>query len=334
MIDLRILGSAFVVLALSLARPGTASAQDDEARRGEAQRLFDAAVAAMEQKDYAAACPKLAEVVRLQPGKVGAMLTLAECHEGAGNLASAWSAYRTAGTAAVSSGDRRASKATAKVAELAPKVPQLIVDAPRDVRALPGFAVRRNGRALEPDKIGKPEPVDPGEYEISAQAAGKKPWVKKIMALAGSPARVEIRGLDDEDAAPSAARAVAPPRDAPSPPKEGEGIPWWAWSAGGVGVAATAVAIVFLADQTSAQSSFDASCKTENANVTACDAMGARVQRDFGLWVGLGAAGLVGLGVATFGIVRAVRAKPAGVSVAPRFTAGPRGGAAGLEVRF
>src|SRR5262245_25783154 len=63
------------------------------AKLTEAEALYDAATKAMDGNDYAAACPKLEEVVRLVPHGVGARLTLARCYEGAGRLASAHASY-------------------------------------------------------------------------------------------------------------------------------------------------------------------------------------------------------------------------------------------------
>jgi hypothetical protein len=105
--------TAFVSLLL-LAPP--AVAQDDAA----AERLYEVATAAMDKGDYATACPKLEEVVRLVPDGIGAKLTLAECYEGAGRLASAWAVYGTARAVAAKAGQPdREKKAAAKERALA-----------------------------------------------------------------------------------------------------------------------------------------------------------------------------------------------------------------------
>jgi thioredoxin-like negative regulator of GroEL len=81
------------VLSFALASSAfvhSAHAQGDVAA---AQALYDKAVEQMAAKSFAEACPKLEEVTRLMPEGLGAKLTLAECYEGQGKLASAWLQY-------------------------------------------------------------------------------------------------------------------------------------------------------------------------------------------------------------------------------------------------
>src|SRR5262245_14421848 len=111
-----------------------------------AQALYEQAVAAMDKKDYASACPSLEEVVRLIPEGVGAKLTLAECYEGAGRLASAWTGYALAEAAAAKENQReREQKAHARAEALKPKLARLTIVVPEAVRALPGLAITRDG---------------------------------------------------------------------------------------------------------------------------------------------------------------------------------------------
>jgi hypothetical protein len=97
-----------------------------------------------------------------------------------------------------------------------------------------------------------------------------------------------------------------PPRDS-SPARssaESGGVPTWAWIAGGVGLASSIVAVVFFADQNNTQDDFDAECKVAGYDDARCDRLESRLNRDFGLWVGFGAAGLLGLGAATYGALQ------------------------------
>src|SRR4051794_13843510 len=82
------------ILAAALLAGGIASAQQvDPQALGAAQAVFDSAQGLMAAREYAAACPKLEEVVRLVPAGVGAKLQLAKCYDEAGRVASAWAAY-------------------------------------------------------------------------------------------------------------------------------------------------------------------------------------------------------------------------------------------------
>src|SRR5262245_36978723 len=78
-----------------------ARAEDDPTLTAVAAALFDYAVSAMEKKDYATACPRLEEAVRLAPLAIGARMKLGECYEGAGKLATAWGTYILAEEAAL-----------------------------------------------------------------------------------------------------------------------------------------------------------------------------------------------------------------------------------------
>ncbi len=87
------LATASLVSASAL-RASSAFAQPIDARTmATAQALHDQGLKALDAKDYATACPKLEEVVRLVPDGLGARLSLAECYEGADRLASAWTVY-------------------------------------------------------------------------------------------------------------------------------------------------------------------------------------------------------------------------------------------------
>src|ERR1051325_3142120 len=78
---------SLLVAGLCATLAGVAHADPRDAAAAEA--LFDEGKALYAKGDYQAACPKLAESYRLDPG-TGALFALALCHERAGKPASAW----------------------------------------------------------------------------------------------------------------------------------------------------------------------------------------------------------------------------------------------------
>jgi hypothetical protein len=237
--------AAVAVVLLSLARGAAA----DEAR-ATAQALFDDAVQAMKDKAYDRACPKLEEVTKLQPGKVGAMLQLALCYEESGKVASAWARYRAAADAAGPS-DERGAQAAAKAAELAPRVPKLTIAVDPANRALRGVSLTKGGREVGVVEWDSALPADPGSYEIVVTAPGKVRWTGRVEVKLGQPASISVPALVDDP------RAVVPPepREAASPPMRTQRKVGFV--VGGVGVASLAVAGVtgalFLTKKATAQ---------------------------------------------------------------------------------
>ena len=104
--------------------------------------------ALMKAKNYAEACPKLAESQRLDPG-IGTQFHLADCYENQGKLASAWATFlEVASLAAASNQPDREKAAKARAARLEPRLPRLTIVVPADEpRSRPaGHARRRRGR--------------------------------------------------------------------------------------------------------------------------------------------------------------------------------------------
>lgn len=153
---------------------------DGPSRRDEllAQALFDEGRALVERGDFAAACPKLAESQRLDPGG-GTLLNLALCHEGEGKLATAYAELGAARAQAVRDGRKdREQLADTHLAALGPKVPRLAVELPS--RPL-GVELHLDGAPLALAALGVPTMVDPGPHVVEATAPGH------------APARVEVK---------------------------------------------------------------------------------------------------------------------------------------------
>ncbi|MDC0747407.1 PEGA domain-containing protein [Polyangium mundeleinium] len=166
--------------ALLVAPPAYAQSSDAE-KITAAQALYDEAVVAMDAGDHATACPKLAEAVRLVPEGIGAKLTLAECYEKTGKLASAWSQYAVAKSLAERAGQKdRATRAAAKAEALKGRLARLTIEVPKEVGAIPQLSVTRGGVVVGEGQWGMALPVDVGNHEIVVTAPGYQAWTRTV----------------------------------------------------------------------------------------------------------------------------------------------------------
>jgi hypothetical protein len=202
------------IAALTLTLP--AAAQTDPVA---AQALFDEAKRLMASGNAAAACPKLAESQRLDPG-VGTLLNLGECYESIGKLARAWATFREAEAMAFHEGQlARANWAKGRAAQLETKLVQLTVDVPEAAR-VPSLEVVRDGEVLREPLWGSAVPVDPGDHVVEARAPGYKPFSTHVTA-AHDPIVVRIEPLEHEATAPE----PPPPAIDTTPPVTIETLP-------------------------------------------------------------------------------------------------------------
>ena len=155
-----------VAMVLAVA-PALARAQDPAAAEG----LFRDGRALMKRGQLGAACNKLAESVRLDPGAVGALMNLAECESQIGRTASAWQKWQLA-SERLHPGDRRLTTALARIHALEAKLARLVVTLPPSAPA--GLEIRRDGVVLDLDRIGTPIPVDPGTHALAVTAPGRQ----------------------------------------------------------------------------------------------------------------------------------------------------------------
>ncbi len=143
----------------------------------DAQVLYDSATALMDDGKVSEACPKLEEVTKLVPDGLGARLTLAECYEREGRLASAWQLYSsTAVTAARTGQSARLEKASQKALALSPRLARLTVKVSEPALQLDGLTIRRDGAVMNRTQWGEGIPVDVGDHVIEVESAGRSPW--------------------------------------------------------------------------------------------------------------------------------------------------------------
>ncbi|XXT20955.1 hypothetical protein WME94_05215 [Sorangium sp. So ce429] len=219
-------------------QPGTAQAQRvDRHAALTAQALYEQATAEMDAGSFASACGKLEEVTRLVPDGLGAKLTLGQCYEAWGKLASAWAQYTIVEALAARAGQAdRAERAGAWAAALKPRLATLSVHVPEAVRAYRGLEIKRDGVPLGKAQWGAWLPVDAGEHEIMATAKGRKPWKRSaVVAADGEAVSVAVPALE-----PAPASAPARPRSATGGAQRVAGI-----VVGGAGLLGAGVGVLF-----------------------------------------------------------------------------------------
>jgi len=209
------------VLILALARQQAAWSQSANAREAEAEALFREGKRLLEARDYAQACPKLAESYRLDPA-TGALLALAICREGAGNLASAWSAYAEVAERSKAEGRADREKAAReKAAALEAKLSMLTIVVARAADVV-GLRVQRDGEETARAAWGVAVPVDAGAHTIVATAPGRSPWRATItIGVKAERRRIEVPVLvtaasevsGARDRTPAPASSIESPRD-------------------------------------------------------------------------------------------------------------------------
>ena len=208
-----------------------------------AQSLFDEGKRLMQEKNFAAACPKLAESQRLDPAG-GTILALALCHEGEGKTATAWAEFNQAlGDARRDKRADREAAASDHIKALEPRLARLrvVVNKPVD-----GLVVKRDGLVVGSAQWGTALAIDPGAHAFEVTAPNKQRWTSTVTVdQEGRTLDVIVPALAD---APSAA---APPPPATPPPdrepvREGSSSQrTWGLVIGGVGVVAAGVGAGF-----------------------------------------------------------------------------------------
>lgn len=202
------------------------------AQSAEAESLFSDGNKLMKQGDLARACDAFEASNRIEP-RAGTLIRLGECREQSHQLASAWSAYKDALTRVKDR--RKRALATARVAEIEPKLSYLTVSVPDDSR-IDGLMITRNGQPLDPALWNRGIPVNGGEYVIGGRAPGHEEWAtivtvpnesgkvsvevpkfKEITKLVTPPSPPERTPSTPSAAAPGIATLAGPPTAAPSP---------------------------------------------------------------------------------------------------------------------
>lgn len=221
-----------------------AHADPSSDRQSAAEQLFIEGRKLLDRGHVDEACTKLARSQELDPS-AGTLLNLADCYERSGKLASAWTAFREAMSAA---SDRRRSdweRLAAKRADaLEPRIARLVVN----VEGPPpeGLEIRCDGAIVGAGALGTPIPKDFGRHVVEATAPHKRPWRTETSLVAPGLVRVVVPPLE---AAPEPMPRIAAPLptrlETPVEPSRGATQRTVGLVAGGVGLAALGAGAVF-----------------------------------------------------------------------------------------
>jgi hypothetical protein len=185
---------------------GVPAARADGSTADWAERLFRMGKDRLAQKDYARACPLLAESFRVDPA-TGALLALAACHEREGKLASAFREYGEAAKRSAREGRKdRELAARRSAAALAPQVPTLTI---RFNGKSERVEVELDGVPVAGSLLGTALPVDGGEHVVKATFPDRRTSTTRVsLAERMDSEAILIVPLDDElPAARTAARS-------------------------------------------------------------------------------------------------------------------------------
>jgi serine/threonine-protein kinase len=317
-------------VAALLSMPGAARAQG-ASDAATAQALFDAGRTLMSQGNYAAACPKLADSERLDPG-AGTLMNLAGCYEKNGQTASAWATFLEAAPASRASGHPEWEQhARERAAALEPTLSRLTIVVPPDAD-VEGLDIERDGKKVLRAEWGAAIPVDPGAHPVVATAPAKQQWSTTVaVGPSGAQASVTIPRLSveqhagDATAPSTGATGMAPPSRESIPVVDGSTQRTVGLVVGAAGIVALGVGGAFGIVAKSTYDSAIAKCTPQNT----CPASGvsgvsdARGQATLAtVMMALGAGALVGGGITYFTAPRSPSR-----SVALRAVAAPGGGA-------
>lgn len=214
-----------VVLAFASALPTAAFAQPTVMEKLESDKLFREGKRLYGDGKYKEACEALAKSDELDPA-IGTVGLLAACHEKQGDLVAAWKGYLETKRRAEAKRDDRAAYAAEQAEALKARLAKLTI-ANRSGEG--DVEVARDGEILPASLLGAPVPVNPGAHEITVRFPGSGEWKAQVTLKEGEARTVEIPPLVDE---------VSPESSSSGPPR------WFAYVAGGVGLAGIGVGAV------------------------------------------------------------------------------------------
>jgi hypothetical protein len=180
--------SALLSCAFTLASLLAGPARADNANERRAEALFREGREALARGDTKTACARFADSAKLTRSP-GPLLNLARCDEQRGDLVVALQRYRE-GLTLLPAGDERGAVARERVEALEKQVPTLAMSPAPDAPS--GIVVTLDGMPIAPAELGKPRPLDPGEYEVVVVAPGRPEARTKVRLGAGDRREITI----------------------------------------------------------------------------------------------------------------------------------------------
>ncbi|MEP7121492.1 MAG: hypothetical protein ABJE95_11300 [Byssovorax sp.] len=266
-----VLGVIATVAAVSFG-PSTAAAADPPAASASTKEqvltLYNQGKELLDAGKTAEACTAFEAAKRLDFAAINLILRLGDCYERLGRTASAYSQYQQAASLAAAAKDARRSTAEERVAAVEPRLARVVMTiAP----GAAGATLRRNGEIVAADRLGKPEPVDPGRFTFEAVSPGKKAWTTSREVGAATTITVEVPALEPAVSAALPVASMTP--EAPSSPRRAIGI-----ALAGVGLVGLGVGAAFGVKALSnlAASKANGHCDADSF----CDDTGFQLRRD------------------------------------------------------
>ncbi len=140
-----------------VASVGSAEAAPSASDKLAAKALFEAGRALTKANNFAEACPKLLESQQLDPSLVTEFF-LADCYEHTGQIATAWIYYDEVANLALAAGQTsRGTFARDRADALKPRVPQLTIEVPAEMKGWPDLS------------SGAPERGEPGAWGVPSR---------------------------------------------------------------------------------------------------------------------------------------------------------------------
>jgi hypothetical protein len=163
---------SIVAFAFTVVRARRACAQN-----AAAEALFDDGERLLKEGKVPEACDAFAASNKLE-ARAGTLLNLAMCREQNGQLATAWSAYKDAGTRATDA--KKQQFAAERAAALEARLSYLTISVPDESR-VDGLALTRNGSPVDAALWNRSIPVDGGTYVIAGHAPGHEEWSTTVV---------------------------------------------------------------------------------------------------------------------------------------------------------